>query len=77
MDKKDLLKILDNLYPNVPMAILKLICELAIFHMQIVAGSWHSLALKVDGTLVSWGRDSYGQVSKTPGGVRFYCDCSG
>ena len=32
----------------------------------IAAGSFHSLALKADGSIVSWGRDNYGQVSDTP-----------
>lgn len=30
---------------------------------QISADGWHNLALKADGTVISWGRNSYGQVT--------------
>ena len=37
-----------------------------------VAAGWdHALALKKDGSLVSWGRDDYGQVTSTPTGSNF------
>src|SRR5437660_418319 len=33
------------------------------------AGQWHSVAIRTDGTLISWGDDSVGQVSGTPAGT--------
>ena len=32
----------------------------------IAAGGWHSLALRLDGSIEAWGLDDYGQVSRTP-----------
>ena len=37
----------------------------------IAGGGDHSLALKDDGSLVSWGYDNHGQVSNTPTGTGF------
>ena len=37
----------------------------------IAGGRDHSLALKSDESLVSWGRDNYNQVSGTPAGADF------
>lgn len=39
--------------------------------VQAVAGSDHSLALRTDGSIVSWGDDTDGQVSDTPAGTGF------
>jgi alpha-tubulin suppressor-like RCC1 family protein len=44
---------------------------------RIACGVWHSVALKSDGSLVSWGRDTYGQVSGTPSGNDFVSVCGG
>ena len=40
--------------------------------MQVACGAYHSLALKSDGTIVSWGNDGDGQVSNTPSGNDFF-----
>ena len=32
----------------------------------IAAGSYHSMALRSDGSIISWGNNSYDQVSDTP-----------
>jgi len=37
----------------------------------VAGGAHHSLALRADGSIVSWGEDSFGQVSNTPSGTRF------
>jgi alpha-tubulin suppressor-like RCC1 family protein len=42
--------------------------EVDLGENTIAAGYHHSLALKDDGTLVSWGRDNFNQVSNTPAG---------
>lgn len=34
-------------------------------------GEWHGVALRIDGSLVSWGDDSFSQVSSTPTGTDF------
>jgi hypothetical protein len=36
--------------------------------VQIAAGYLYSLALRADGSIVSWGDDSFGQVTNTPSG---------
>jgi hypothetical protein len=35
--------------------------------IAIAAGTWHSLALKKDGSIVGWGSNSYGQASPPDG----------
>ena len=35
--------------------------------VAVAAGTWHSLALKNDGTVVGWGRNDYGQASPPSG----------
>ncbi|GEM_PF-1433313 len=40
-------------------------------YTAVAAGRWHSLALKADGSIVSWGRDREGQVSQTPAGTGY------
>jgi len=37
-------------------------------YVQVSCGYWHCTALKLDGSLVSWGRNDYNQVSNTPTG---------
>ena len=37
----------------------------------IAGGGYHSLALKADGSIISWGWDDYGQISDTPAGNDF------
>ena len=44
---------------------------------RIDAGSNHSVALKADGSLVSWGYDSEGQVWDTPTGAEFNAVAAG
>jgi len=39
--------------------------------VAVACGGLHSVALKTDGSLVSWGDDTYGQVSDTPVGTGF------
>lgn len=39
--------------------------------VQVASGRNHGLALKVDGSIKSWGPDGYGQVSDTPTGTGF------
>lgn len=34
--------------------------------MAIAAGEKHGLALREDGSIISWGFDGYGEVSNTP-----------
>jgi hypothetical protein len=39
--------------------------------IAVAAGSYHAVGLRADGSLVSWGRDTYGSVSDTPAGTGF------
>jgi hypothetical protein len=39
--------------------------------VAVAAGSLHAVALRADGSLVSWGRDSDGSVANTPAGTGF------
>jgi hypothetical protein len=39
--------------------------------VQVAGGAYFSLALRDDGSIVSWGDDSHGQVSDTPAGTDF------
>ena len=39
--------------------------------VQIASGGWHCLALRADGSIVSWGRNDDRQVSDTPAGGNF------
>jgi alpha-tubulin suppressor-like RCC1 family protein len=43
----------------------------------IAAGGYHGLALKADGSLVSWGLDDDGQVGNTPSGTGFVAIATG
>jgi alpha-tubulin suppressor-like RCC1 family protein len=45
--------------------------------VAIAAGVDHALALKKDGSIVSWGHDGYGQVSNTPEGNDFTAIAAG
>ena len=53
---------------NCPVELLNIICEHINFNdiIMVSAGSDHSVSLKYDGTLHSWGCDKHGQVSRTP-----------
>jgi hypothetical protein len=39
--------------------------------VQVAGGGRHSLALRSDGSIISWGRDSEAQVTNTPSGTGF------
>ena len=39
--------------------------------IAVAAGSYHAVGLRADGSLVSWGRDTYGSVLNTPAGTGF------
>ena len=39
--------------------------------IAVAAGSYHAVGLRADGSLVSWGQDSQGEVSDTPPGTGF------
>jgi len=43
----------------------------------VAAGFAHNVALKSDGSLLSWGNDTYGQVSDTPTGTNFVAVAAG
>ena len=46
-------------------------------YTAIAAGTWHSLALKADGSIVSWGSDVEGQVSQAPAGTGYTAVAAG
>ena len=59
----------DRLSLFVPTHIAQLLCDFARYYnrgMRIAAGGNHSVAVKQDGSLVSWGRHIWGQVRDTP-----------
>src|SRR5207247_659996 len=43
----------------------------------VAAGIWHSVAIDLDGRLVSWGSDGWGQLSGTPTGTGFIAVAAG
>jgi alpha-tubulin suppressor-like RCC1 family protein len=45
--------------------------------MAVAGGGFHSVALRSNGTLVSWGWDDYGQVRNTPTGNDFVAVAAG
>lgn len=45
--------------------------------VAVAAGLWHGVALRADGSLVSWGPDFYGEVSLTPTGNGFLAVAAG
>ena len=46
-------------------------------YTAVAAGGYHSLALRADGSIVSWGSDRYGQVSQTPAGTGYTAVAAG
>ena len=60
--------IYDNDYPR---DVLGIICEYVSHKQKVSCGYLHSIVLKDDGTLHSWGEDDFGQISKTPKSIYF------
>ena len=55
--------------PSIPLELLD-VPEYEDF-ISLALGTYHGIGLRQDGTLVSWGRDTYGQISGTPAGTGF------
>jgi hypothetical protein len=48
-----------------------------VYFIDLAGGENHSLALRANGTLVSWGDDTYGQVGDTPAGDDYVAVATG
>ena len=73
-----LIEMVSRLSLFLPKDIANMIEDASVSHdSTFAAGLRHSVAVRSDGSLVSWGNDDDGQVSNTPTGALFFMATAG